>query len=422
MGKCRFCGTPLEHEFVDLGMSPLSNSYLREEQLNKMESFYPLQAYVCQNCFLVQLKEFESPKEIFEDYAYFSSYSNSWLKHARDYTKMMIERFDYTEQNFVTEIASNDGYLLKNFVANNIPMLGIDPAENVAKVAEKSGVPTLVRFFGKELAQELKNKGKGSDLIIANNVLAQAPDLNDFVAGMKVLLKPRGVITVEFPHLQQLIENKQFDTIYHEHFSYFSFTTVKKIFAHHGLTLFDVDELSTHGGSLRIYAKHAHDSTKKITHNVVDLTKREQEAGYEDLNVYLKFHTEVEQTKRQILDFLIKLKENGKSIVGYGAPAKGNTLLNYCGIGTDFIDYTVDRSPHKQGCYLPGTHIPVYSPDKIFDTKPDYIFILPWNIKEEIMQQISWVRQWNCKFVTAIPEVAIHNGVNKVRYDITQLA
>jgi SAM-dependent methyltransferase len=389
-------------------MTPLANTYVEKQQLNKMEPFYPLHAYVCQNCFLVQLEEFKSPGDIFSDYQYFSSYSETLLQHAKEYSEMMIERFELDEEAFVTEIASNDGYLLNNFVEKDIPVLGIDPAENVVKVAEERGIPSLVHFFGKGLAQKLRSEGKRSDLIIANNVLAHVPDLNGFVEGMKILLKPEGVITVEFPHLQQLLENNEFDTIYHEHFSYYSFTTVEKIFAHHGLTLFDVDEIPIHGGTLRIYGKHENDSTKNITEDVKELKAREKDLGYTTLDVYTQFKTKVMETKRDILEFAISAKQEGKQIAGYGAPAKGNTLLNYCGMKTDFIDYTVDISPHKQGYYLPGTHIPIYEPDKIAETKPDYIFILPWNIKEEIMNQLSYVRQWECKFVTPIPNVTIY--------------
>ncbi len=407
MNTCRFCGTPLEHTFIDLGMMPMANTYVEKEQLNKMEPFYPLHAYVCHNCFLVQLEEFESPGDIFSDYQYFSSYSETLLQHAKEYSEMMIERFRLDEEDFVTEIASNDGYLLNNFVEKDIPVLGIDPAKNVAEVAEERGIPSLVHFFGKDLAQKLRSEGKRSDLIIANNVLAHVPDLNGFVEGMKILLKPDGVITVEFPHLLQLLENNEFDTIYHEHFSYYSFTTAEKIFAHHGLTLFDVDEIPIHGGTLRIYARHEDDSTKNITDDVHKLKAREKDLGYTNLDVYTQFKTKVMETKRDILEFAIRAKREGKQIAGYGAPAKGNTLLNYCGMKTDFIDYTVDISPHKQGYYLPGTHIPIYEPDKIAETKPDYIFILPWNIKEEIMNQLAYVREWECKFVTPIPNVTI---------------
>jgi 2-polyprenyl-3-methyl-5-hydroxy-6-metoxy-1,4-benzoquinol methylase len=379
-----------------------------------MEPFYPLQAYVCENCFLVQLEEFESPENIFGDYAYFSSYSDSWLRHAKTYSDMMMERFHYTPEHFVVELASNDGYLLKNFVEKDIPVLGIDPAENVAKVAEEKGIPTLTRFFGQSLAEELAADGKQADLIIGNNVLAHVPNLNDFVEGMKILLKPKGVITMEFPHLQQLIDNHQFDTIYHEHFSYFSLITTEKIFARHNLELFDVDEIPVHGGSLRIYVKHADDLTKGGSEHVNKVKKQERNAELDKLHPYLSFNKEIKETKRQILDFFINAKKRGKRVAGYGAPAKGNTLLNYCGIRSEFINYTVDRNPNKQDCYLPGSHIPVYAPDKIAKTKPDYVVILPWNLKDEIMEQLAYVREWDAKFVTLIPEVSIVDTAKKV--------
>jgi 2-polyprenyl-3-methyl-5-hydroxy-6-metoxy-1,4-benzoquinol methylase len=408
ISSCRFCSSPLHHIFADLGMSPLSNSYVKPEQLQSMEPFYPLIAYVCENCFLVQLDEFETPDNIFGDYAYFSSYSDFFLEHAKKYSYMMIDRFGYNERSFVVEIASNDGYLLKNFVEKKIPVLGIEPAANVAKVAQEVGVPSLVNFFGQRLARELSGDGKKADLIIGNNVFAHVPNLNDFVAGMKMLLKPNGVITMEFPHLMQLIENNLFDTIYHEHFSYYSFLSAEKIFAHHGLQLFDVEEVPTHGGSLRIFAKHSDDTAKPVTENVRKLKHREEKAGYTDLKIYLKFNDKVKRAKRNILSFFIDAKEKGRTIAGYGAPAKGNTLLNYCGIRSDFIEYTVDRSPHKQGTFLPGTHIPIYAPDKIGETRPDYIFILAWNLKDEIMEQLDYVREWGGKFVTPIPAINVY--------------
>ena len=405
---CRFCSTPLQHQFADIGMSPLANSYLKPDQLNKMEQFFPLQAYVCHNCYLVQLEEYETPQNIFGDYSYFSSYSDYFLEHAKKYSYMMIDRFGYNEHSFIVELASNDGYLLKNFVEKNIPVLGIEPAANVAEVAEKAGIPSIVRFFGRELAHELSAEGKFADLIIGNNVLAHVPDLNDFVAGMKILLKPDGVVTMEFPHVMKLIDYNLFDTIYHEHFSYFSFMTVEKVFAHHGLQMFDVDEIAPHGGSLRIYAKHQEDAKKTVSEKVHELRSREERLGYRELKIYSEFNEKVKLTKRNILDFLIKTKNEGKSIVGYGAPAKGNTLLNFCGIRSDFLDYTVDRSPHKQGCFLPGIHIPIYHPDKIAETKPDYIFILAWNLKDEIMEQLGYVRDWGGKFVTPLPEITVY--------------
>jgi SAM-dependent methyltransferase len=405
---CRFCGAALHHTFVDLGMSPLCESYVSRDKLNHMEPFYPLHVYVCQNCFLVQLDEFVSPTEIFSEYAYFSSYSDSWLQHVKDYTNMIVERFELNNQSYVIELASNDGYLLQYFVQKGIPVLGIDPAANIAKVAVEKGVPTLVRFFGREVARELVAEGKQADLLLGNNVLAHVPDINDFVGGMKILLKPQGVITMEFPHLMRLMEGNQFDTIYHEHFSYLSFIAVEKIFAAHELTLFDVEELSTHGGSLRIYARHTDDATKPVSSPVTELREREEVAGFTRLETYTSFTEQVENTKRKLLDFLIKAKWEGKSVAGYGAPGKGNTLLNYCGIRTDFLDYTVDRNPYKQGQFLPGTHIPIFPPDKIKETKPDYVLILPWNFKDEIMRQISYIREWGGQFVVPIPEVKIY--------------
>ena len=404
--ECRFCSNLLKHTFVDLGMSPLSNAYLKLDSINKAEKFYPLHAYVCDNCFLVQLEEFETPDHIFSDYAYFSSYSETWLRHAENYTELMTERFGLNENSQVIEIASNDGYLLQYFQKQNIPVLGIEPAANVAKVAEEKGIPSLVKFFGVSTAQELVAQGIQADLLLGNNVLAHVPDLNDFVAGMKIVLKPDGILTMEFPHVLQLILQNQFDTIYHEHFSYFSFLTVEKVFATHGLTLFDVEELPTHGGSLRIYGQH-NDGKKPISDRVSLLKSKERKAGLEQLETYLGFGDKVKSIKCDLLSFLIDAKKQGKSIVGYGAPAKGNTLLNYCGIRTDLIDYVVDRSPHKQGLFLPGTHIPIYHPDKIRETKPDYLLILPWNLKDEIMGQMADIREWGGKFIVPIPEVEI---------------
>lgn len=403
--QCRFCKSDLKHTFVDLGMSPLSNSYLSTSQINKAEKFYPLHAYVCDNCFLVQLEEFESPDQIFSDYAYFSSYSDSWLNHAQKYTELMIDQFHFNQSSQVIEIASNDGYLLQFFQASGVPVLGVEPAGNVAKIAIEKGIDTVVKFFGVQTAQELANQGKKADLLLGNNVLAHVPDINDFVAGMQIVLKGDGVITMEFPHLLQLMNNNQFDTIYHEHFSYLSLLTVNKIFAHHKLTVFDVEELPTHGGSLRIYAKHEHNDKLQITDRLLALQLKE--AGLEEINTYLDFSDKVISTKQKLLTFLIDAKKAGKTIVGYGAAAKGNTLLNYCGIRTDFLDYTCDRSPHKQGKFLPGTHIPIYSPDKILETKPDYVLILPWNLKDEITQQLAYIREWGGKFVVPIPKVEV---------------
>lgn len=398
----------MKYTFVDLGVSPLANSYLTPQDLQSVEPFYPLHVFICEGCYLVQLPQLQSPKYIFGDYAYFSSYSESWLNHAKEYATLMIERFGFDANSLVVEIASNDGYLLQYFQKKGIPVLGVEPARNVAKVAQEAGIPTITKFFGVQTASELSTEGKLADLMLGNNVLAHVPDLNDFVKGFKVLLKPQGVITIEFPHLMQLIEENQFDTIYHEHFSYFSLINVKKVFAKHGLTIFDVEELPTHGGSLRIYACHAEDTSKPVSERISDLLNREIDAGFTNLGFYQSFAERVKETKRNILDFMIKAKRQGKSIVGYGAPAKGNTLLNYCGIRTDFIDYTVDRSPHKQDRYLPGTHIAIKHPDEIGKTKPDYLLILPWNLKEEIMEQMSHIRNWGGQFVTLIPEVKIY--------------
>ena len=405
--KCRFCEAEVAQTFVDLGMSPLCESYVSRDQLNQMEPFYPLHVKVCSHCFLVQLEEYVAPENIFSDYAYFSSYSDSWLAHARAYTDKMIERFGFDQDSFVVELASNDGYLLQYFVDRNIPVLGIEPAANVAVVAEEKGVPTLVKFFGRELAMELAEEGRKADLILGNNVLAQVPDLNSFVAGMKILLKPDGVITLEFPHLLRLVAENQFDTIYHEHFSYFSFLTTDHIFRAHGMKLFDVEEISTHGGSLRVYGCHQEDGSKPVSSKVMALLEREKVAGCDRLEYYASFGEQVEKTKYQLLEFLIQAKKSGKTIAGYGAPGKGNTLLNYCGIRTDFIDYTVDRSPHKQGKFLPGTHIPIYHPDRITETRPDYVFILPWNLKDEIMKQMAHIRGWGGQFFVPIPSPTV---------------
>lgn len=405
MPGCRVCDTDMGEPFLSLGNSPLSNAYLSKDDLHKMEPYYPLDIYVCEKCLLVQLEEFETAKNIFSsDYAYFSSYSESWLQHCKNYTEMMINHFGFDKNSFVIEIASNDGYLLQYFRQHGVPVLGIEPASNTAEVAIKKGIPTDITFFNVQYAKKMR---KTADLIIGNNVLAHNPNLNDFVEGLKLALQSDGVITMEFPHLLKLIEGNQFDTIYHEHFSYFSFYTVQKLFASHDLEIFDVEEIPTHGGSLRIYGRHKDDRSKKITNNVRDLLKKEETAGIFDLNTYYNFSEKVKLTKRKLLQFLIQAKNNGKKIVGYGAPAKGNTLLNYCGIRTDFLDYTVDRSPHKQNKYLPGTHIPIKHPDNIKDDRPDYVLILPWNIKDEIMEQMSFVREWGGKFIVPIPEIRI---------------
>ncbi|MBT9130997.1 MAG: hypothetical protein DDT41_01295 [candidate division WS2 bacterium] len=414
--NCRFCNTQLKHLFVSLGSSPLSNSYLTREQLHRMEPFYPLEVYVCEKCFLVQIETFETPKNIFTDYAYFSSFSDSWLRHCKEYTEMMINRFGFDKDSLVVEIASNDGYLLQYFKQHHIPVLGIEPAANVAEAAKKIGIPTDVAFFDTPYAKKMRKDGKLADLIIGNNVLAHNPNLNDFVQGLRIALKSNGVITMEFPHLLQLMEHNQFDTIYHEHFSYFSFHAVQKLFASHNLVIFDVEEIPTHGGSLRIYGKHQEASREQlgvsreqlaVSSSVGDLLEKEKSYGLLDLKTYYGFGKKVEATKRGLLQFLIQAKNEGKKIVGYGAPAKGNTLLNYCGIRADFLDYTVDLSPHKQDKFLPGTHIPIKHPDKINEDKPDYVLILPWNIKEEIMEQLSFIRGWGGKFVVPIPEVII---------------
>jgi SAM-dependent methyltransferase len=372
-----------------------------------MEPFYPLHVYVCNECFLVQLEEFVPAEEIFTEYAYFSSYSDSWLSHARAYVDMVTDRFGLSVKDFVVELASNDGYLLQYFVKKGIPVLGVEPAENIAAAAASKGVPTLVKFFGVQTAKEVVANARGANLIVANNVLAQVPDVNDFVAGMKILLKPGGVVTVEFPHLVRLIEENQFDTIYHEHFSYFSFGTAERIFAAHGLVLFDVEEIPTHGGSLRIYCRHAEDGSKALRPAVVRLKDREISYGLGDPDRYATFDEKVRETKRKLLEFLIRAKREGKRISGYGAPGKGNTLLNYCGIRTDFLDFTVDRNPYKQGKFLPGTHIPIYPPDRIREERPDYVMILPWNFKDEIIHQLHYIREWGGQFVVPIPEVTV---------------
>jgi SAM-dependent methyltransferase len=403
---CRFCGAAVDGVFADLGTSPLANSYLPPERVNAMEPFYPLRALVCGECFLVQLEEFETPEAIFSDYAYFSSYSSSWIEHSRRYSAQMVERLGLNADSHVVEIASNDGYLLQFFHERQIPVLGIEPAANVAKVALQKGIPTLVEFFGVETARSLAGESS-ADLLLGNNVLAHVPDLNDFVAGMKVLLKPGGVITMEFPHLMRLMAENQWDTIYHEHFSYFSFLTVSRVFEAHGLRLFDVQELPTHGGSLRVFGAHAQDPQKLETDAARELRERERTAGFERLDTYLGYGRRVEADKRQILSFLIDLKQQGLSIVGYGAPAKGNTLLNYCGVRRDFVDYTCDLNPHKQGHFLPGSHIPIRSPEAILEDKPDVVLIMPWNLKDEIVEQLSFIREWGGRFAARTPELTL---------------
>ncbi len=424
---CRSCGAPLDRVMVDLGSSPLANSYLSMADLARAEPFLPLCVYVCERCWLCQLPECATPLEIFSDYAYFSSFSTSWLEHAKAYVDEMVPRFGLGAQSLVVEIASNDGYLLKNFVERGIPVLGIEPAANVAEAAVRLGIPTEVRFFGREAARDLLRRGLAADLLLGNNVLAHVPDLDDFVGGLALLLKPEGVLTMEFPHLVRMIDDNQFDTIYHEHYSYLSLVAVERVFAGHGLELFDVDELPTHGGSLRIYARqrshrshdsrasqhsrHSHDSgaagAGPGSARVLALLARERAQGVETRGYYAGYAERVRETKRRLLEFLIREKRAGKSIVGYGAPAKGNTLLNYCGVRGDFLDYTVDRSPHKQGLYLPGTRIPIRAPEAIFETRPDFVLILPWNLRDEIADQMAAVADWGGRFLVAIPEVRL---------------
>jgi hypothetical protein len=406
--RCRFCGAALQHTFVDLGMSPLCETYPSLAELNRGEVYYPLHAYVCEECFLVQLGEYESPEEIFGDYPYFSSYSDSWLKHAENYCEQMRTRLGLSKQSFVVEVASNDGYLLQFFVRRSVPVLGIEPAANVAQVAIEKGVPTLVRFFGAQLARELASEGRCADLVLGNNVLAQVPDLNDFVEGLKILLKATGVLTLEFPHLLRLIERNEFDPIYHEHFSYFSMLTTVRVLEAHGLRAFDVEELATHGGSLRVYACRAENSAREVNASVKALIAKEESAGLASTESYDQFAQQVRKTKLELVEFLTKAAREGKSVAGYGAPGKSATLLHYCGIGKDLIEFTVDRSPYKQGRFLPGTHIPIYHPNRIAEIKPDYVVILPWNLKDEIMEQLKFIRSWGGRFVVPIPEVAIH--------------
>ena len=407
MSTCRFCRAELKHTFIDLGMTPVSNAFIEPEQLNAMERFYPLHAYVCDRCFLVQLEEFESPQQIFGDeYLYLSSYSESWLRHASQYAQQMTERFGFDFRSQIIEIASNDGYLLQYFKQKGIPVLGIEPAKNVAEIANGKGIQTLAKFFGVATATELAAQGMRADLLLGNNVLAHVPDLTDFMTGLNIALKPDGVLTMEFPHLQRLIEKTQFDTIYHEHFSYFSFLTVQRIFAQFGLQLFDVEELPTHGGSLRIYGCHAEKAIQPDS-RVANLAERERRLGFERLETYRAFEQRVKETKWRLLEFMIGARRAGKKVAGYGAPAKASTLLNYCGIRGDLLDFTVDRNPHKQNRFLPGTHIPIYSPARIDEVKPDYVVILPWNIKDEIMKQMAHIRSWGGQFVIPVPDVTV---------------
>lgn len=405
--KCRLCGARLQRTFVDLGMSPLCETYPSADDLNRGETYYPLHVYVCEKCFLVQLAEYESAENIFSDYAYFSSYSDSWLRHADTYCGKMKSRFALGESSFVIEVASNDGYLLQYFVERNVPVLGIEPAANVAEVAVRKGIPTLVKFFSAQLAEELVEEGRCADLVLGNNVLAQVPDLNDFVEGLKILLKPEGVLTLEFPHLLKLIEHSEFDTIYHEHFSYFSLFTTFKLLEAHGLTLFDVEELLSHGGSLRVFACRAGAKTHPVEPNVARVLEGEKSAGLFGADGYMNFAEQVKDTKLALLEFLLRAAREGKSVAGYGAPGKSATLLHYCGIGKDLIEYTVDRNPYKQGRFLPGTHIPIHHPDRIRETKPDYIVILPWNLQNEIMNQLQYIRDWGGEFVVPIPKATV---------------
>ncbi len=406
--ECRFCGTHLHHLVVDLGKSPLCESFLTADQLNQMEPFYPLQAFVCDQCFLVQVLEHVDGVSIFGgEYAYFSSFSDSWLKHCSDYANNVVERFGLDEQSQIVEVASNDGYMLQYFMEKGIKVLGVEPADNVAEVARQKGVPTLVEFFGEATAKSLVADNIRADLLIGNNVLAHVPDLNDFVCGLKLVLAPEGVLTMEFPHLLKMLELNQFDTIYQEHYCYLSLHAVSQVFEHHGLTIFDVMEIPTHGGSLRIFARHTEDANRTVLSAVKALHDHEITAGLTKLEIYSAYGEKVAETKRQLLEFLIQARREGKRVAGYGAPGKGNTLLNYCGIREDFIEFVVDRNPYKHGKFLPGTHIPVFAPEKIDQERPDYVLILPWNLREEITKQLNYVRDWGAKFVVAIPRLEV---------------
>ncbi len=404
--KCRLCNSDLEHVILDLGLTPLSNSFLKIK--SEKESVFPLKVYFCTNCFLVQIQEYENPEKIFLNYPYFSSYSETWLEHCKNYVNMVIEKFGFDKNNLVVEIASNDGYLLQFFKKANIKILGIEPAFNIAKIAEEKGIPTITKFFGEDLAKKLVNEGKKADLVIGNNVLAHVPNLNDFISGLNILTPTNGIITLEFPHLLKLLQNNQFDTIYHEHFSYFSLITLEKLFSRHGLVIFDVDELTTHGGSLRIYLKHIDNNQFPISPKIKKLQNIEIESGLTQLKTYENFTVHVNQVKKQLQQFCMNAKNKNKKIIGYGAPAKGNTLLNYCQINDELIEYTVDVNPYKQGLFLPGTKIPIKSPEVIRKDKPDYILILPWNLKDEIMNQHRYVSEWGGRFVIPIPEVKIY--------------
>lgn len=406
--RCRFCDAPVSHSVCDLGMHPLCESFLTAEQLDQAEAFYPLHAFVCERCFLIQVKDYVHGTEIFQgEYAYFSSFSDSWLDHCSRYVDTITDRLRLTGDSLVMELASNDGYLLQYFVQKEIPCVGIEPADNVAEAAEEKGVPTRVLYFGTDVARQLRAEGLRPNLMIANNVLAHVPDLNDFVAGISHLLADDGVLTVEFPHVLNTLEQNQFDQIYQEHYCYFSLLTLQKVFAHHGMTVFDVDELPTHGGSLRIYVRHTNDESKPVTSAVTDLHDLEVAKGLMDISTYTAFAEQVQETKRKVLEFLIQAKREGKQVVGYGAPGKGNTMLNYCGVREDFIDYVVDRNPYKHGRFLPGSHIPIFDTNRIAETRPDYILILPWNLKAEISKQLEYTREWGAQLVVPIPELTV---------------
>ena len=407
VSACRFCGAALRHTFVDLGMSPLCESYVPPDRVAAMEAFYPLHAKVCESCLLVQLEEFVTAEAIFGEYAYFSSYSDSWVAHARNYVEMAVERFGIDANSLVVEVASNDGYLLQHVVTRGIPALGVEPAANVASAARELGIETVVEFFGRELARQLAAEGRVADLLVANNVMAHVPDLNDFVGGIGIVLAPGGVATIEVPHLLRLVESNQFDTVYHEHFSYFSLLTARRVLAAHGLEVFDVDELRSHGGSLRLYAQHAGSGGQAVSSQVEELAERERGLGFDTLAAHRSFSRQVNETKWRLLEFLIARRREGKRIAGYGAPGKGNTLLNFCGIRTDLLEYTVDRNPYKQGQFLPGTHIPIRHPEVLEQDRPDYILILPWNLKDEIVEQLAYAREWGARFIVPIPQVQV---------------
>ncbi|MDA3897933.1 MAG: class I SAM-dependent methyltransferase [Desulfobacteraceae bacterium] len=405
---CRFCNTQLKHVFIDLVNAPPSNSFLTEAQLNEPEVYYPLKLYVCHNCYLVQIDEYRKSDDIFNsDYAYFSSYSTTWVEHARQYVEMIVPKLGLGKNSMAIEIASNDGYLLQHFKSKQIPSLGIEPTENTAAVAREKGIETITEFFGEKLAKKLVAHGKTADLIIGNNVFAHVPDINDFVCGLKTVLAHDGSITLEFPYLLKLMLENQFDTIYHEHFSYFSFHTVQQIFKKHGLTLYDVEEIPTHGGSLRIYARHTDDKTKPVAQSIDQLLKKEVDAGMMEMGFYAGFQQRADRVKYHVMSFLMEQKKKGKTVVAYGAAAKGNTMLNYCGIKKDLVQFVVDASPHKQSKYLPGSHIPVVKENRLHELKPDFVFILPWNIKEEIMDQLAYVRKWNSRFIVAVPTLDV---------------